>query len=654
MTFKDCKASLNNEVLTLENRRIQRQFRWNDGNLASLCLIDVIRNHVWEMNSSEPDGAWFGIDLKPSSGQFATEIRAATPMTPAHLQVTVVLRLGTLEVMRRFRLYPDCPAIACDYFLRGKMPPMDKIGASTPTVIERIRTGLRHTRQTCVRFYDQTDGRNNLVDSRTILPYGADAPLIGSLLLISDLINGMGLFVLKEAPFGDEQLAWPGHDFLSNRDQVRTVGVGVTPSDLDMERWTRGYGAVTGIAGGNEQELLASLRSYQRHVRVPKPGRDDMIMLNTWGDRSEDKRISEAFCLAELDAAARLGITHFQLDYGWQQGPSTTFSRPAGREELDSIWQQNDYWAVHPKRFPRGLEPVVEAARSRGIELSLWFNPCHINSYEHWQDEADVLIDFYRRYGIRTFKIDDVELPDKQAEINLRAMLDRVMKATGYEAVFNLDVTAGRRFGFHYFNEYGNYWVENRYTDWRNYYPHWTLRNLWMLARYVPPQSLQFEYLNCWRNAGQYGENDPLAPARVPFDYCFAVTMASQPMSFFEASRLPEEAFAIAPLIQTYRQHQERLHSNPIFPIGSEPCGAGWTGFQSCGLNEGYFLVYREINPRAEESIPAWRLAGKRLRCTHVLGRGEDFEAEADDSSAVNFRLPGPFTFALWRYEVIA
>ena len=70
------------------------------------------------------------------------------------------------------------------------------------------------------------------------------------------------------------------------------------------------------------------------------------------------------------------------------------------------------------------------------------------------------------------------------------------MDATGGEAVFNLDVTAGRRWGYHYGNEYGNLFLENRYTDWSNYYPHWTLRNLWMLSRYVPPQNLQIEFLN--------------------------------------------------------------------------------------------------------------------------------------------------------------
>ena len=50
--------------------------------------------------------------------------------------------------------------------------------------------------------------------------------------------------------------------------------------------------------------------------------------------------------------------------------------------------------------------------------------------------------------------------------------------------------------GYHYFAEYGNIFLENRYTDWGNYYPHHTLRNLWHLSRYVPPERLQIEDTN--------------------------------------------------------------------------------------------------------------------------------------------------------------
>ncbi len=216
----------------------------------------------------------------------------------------------------------------------------------------------------------------------------------------------------------------------------------------------------------------------------------------------------------------------------------------------------------------------------------------------------------FHEYGIRTFKIDGVEIPDKRAETNLRRMLEAVLEATGQQAVFNLDVTAGHRFGYFDFTQYGNKFLENRYTDWSNYYPHWTLRNLWMLSRYVPSRTLQVEFLNKWRNPANYPADDPLAPAKVPFDYLFAVTMPAQPLAWFEAGSLPAEAFDIAGLLQTYREHCEALHSGTLLPIGESPCGTGWTGFQSCAGGAGYFLIFREWNQRPQAALACWLPAG--------------------------------------------
>jgi hypothetical protein len=375
-----------------------------------------------------------------------------------------------------------------------------------------------------------------------------------------------------------------------------------------------------------------------------------MILLNTWGDRGQDTRIRESFALAELEAAARLGVTHFQLDDGWQSGHSSNSATAGG--SLENIWAQGDYWAPHPERFPHGLAPVVERSKALGIELCLWFNPSRDDSNAHWRDDADALIGLYRQYGIRTFKIDGVMVPDKRADLNLRAMFERVMDATGGQAVFNLDVTAGRRWGYHYGNEYGNIFLENRYTDWGNYHPHWTLRNLWMLSRYVPPQNLQIEFLNRWRNADRYAADDPLAPQRVPFDYCFAVTMMAQPLAWFEATGLPEDAFEIAPLVRVYRQHQARIHAGQIFPIGAEPSGVGWTGFQSSRPAGGYLLVFREHNDRPEARLKLWNLAGRTIHCTSIAGHGHDFSAAVDVSGEVAFALDRPFSFALYAYRV--
>jgi hypothetical protein len=643
--MQKCSAKLENDLLILENNRIRRQYAWNNGHLISRTITDKASGHTWHLACSRPDCEFPGCGDDPVDGSLIVRERAATPSKPAHLQAEVSTRLGTLEVRRVFRLYPDCPAIACDLYLRGALDGVENQHA----VMERLCLPTPHLRLDCVQFFDATDNHNNLLSERSILPYLSESHLSGNLLLVQELLGDKGLFILKEAPCSDAQLAWPGHDFTCQIGEIKLVGVGIEPRDLRKDEWTRGYGFVTGVAGGGKYGLLAALRSYQNQVRVHKSGRDQMIMLNTWGDRGQDAKISEAFALAEVEAAARLGITHFQLDDGWQAGQSSNSAFAGG--SLENIWDRTDYWTPHPQRFPRGLGPIVERSRELGIELCLWFNPSKDNSYENWQKDADVLIALHREYGIRTFKTDGVVIADKRADENLRALFERVMEATEYEAVFNLDVTAGRRWGYHYGNEYGNIFLENRYSDWRNYYPHWTLRNLWMLSRYVPPQNLQIEFLNKWRNADNYPDDDPLAPHRLPFDYCFAITMMAQPLAWFEATGLPEQAFAIAPLLQSYRQHQEDIHAGQIFPIGEEPSGASWTGFQSVRGERGYLLVYREWNQRPRAALKLWGLVGRTVQCRLIAGHGADFTDTVDRDGCMTFHLSEPLSFALYEYR---
>ena len=762
--METCRAVLENGILTLENDRIRRVYAWNEGHLVGRQIVDKSGGRNWDLAGDVPDVDVPGLDVPPTDGDLDTAWQEATAYTPAHLRARVTTHLGDLWVRRRFRIYPGCPAIACDLTLRGKPPllwtlssqaggmdealiracqpwvvsaaqqfvregislsdlvdagnvallralrafdpmrepnfehyvvrwirmgvhqaipdaqrivdprldageelsdvwsPLDDrikkrvdawLGQRPAVTVERLCLSGRHLDLDCVQFYDVTDRRNTLVRRESVLPYRHEGRLTGNLLLVRDPLVGGGLFVLKEAPCSDVQLAGPGYDFMHRTGEIRAAGIGVEPDDLRPDEWTRGYGTVVGVGGGDEYALLSALRTYQEQVRIHTPGRDEMILLNTWGDRGQDTRICEGFALDELACAARLGITHFQLDDGWQAGRSSNSAYAGG--SLEGIWAQEDYWSPHPERFPGGLGPVVERSRALGIELCLWFNPSKDGSYAHWREDADVLIGLYRQHGIRTFKVDGVMVPDKQADLNLRAMFERVMQATGGEAVFNLDVTAGQRWGYHYGNEYGNIFLENRYTDWGNYYPHWTLRNLWMLSRYLPPQNLQIEFLNVWRNADNYPPDDPLAPHRVPFETCFAIAMAAQPLAWFEATGLPEEAFEVAPLIRAYRAHQERIHAGQIFPIGEEPSGTSWTGFQSISRQggEGYLLVYRERNDRESAGLELWDLAGQRLRCECVAGHGADFEGAVDAAGTLRVHLPGPFTFALYQYRVL-
>ncbi len=83
-------------------------------------------------------------------------------------------------------------------------------------------------------------------------------------------------------------------------------------------------------------DKLVALRTYQKQIRRLLPQRDEMIMMNTWGDRSQDSKVNEAFCLRELGRGVQLGITHFQIDDGWQTGKSPNSAVAKG--SFKDIW----------------------------------------------------------------------------------------------------------------------------------------------------------------------------------------------------------------------------------------------------------------------------------------------------------------------------
>ena len=662
-----CSARLEGDFLIIGNSRIARTFWWNRGNLITRSLSDKQTGKTWVSATKKPDLNFPGQTATATKAEFVSAIIPETAVKPEHLEATITYTLGKLEVKRIFRIYPGCPAIACDLYLRGQaekawmqqsanpgdLQNIEKLSETTNAesvpVLEKLELPGKHWLLKTVEFLDVTDRFNTLVYEKEAMSY-RDNIFRGNLLFATDQVSGNGFFILKEAPTSNVQLAYPGGDFLSNYGNIRLIGAGMLHTDLDPQEWKRAYSFVTGVYGSGKVDPLIALRNYQQRVRIHRPDRDEMILMNTWGDRGQDTRVNEKFCLAELDAGARLGITHFQLDDGWQTGRSANSAYSGG--SFSNIWRNPNYWKPNPDKFPNELAPVVEKGKKLGIEICLWFNPSPDNGNANWEKDADALISLYQQYGIRTFKIDGVKMPDKTSEINFRRMLDKVVAATKGEVVFDLDVTAGRRGGYHSFNEYGNIFLENRYTDWQNYYPYWTLRNLWMLAKYVPTQNLQIEFLNKWRNAEKYGD-DPFAPQNYSFDYLFAITMAAQPLAWFEGTGLPEEAFEITKTVATYKSVMADFHAGIILPVGSEPSGKSWTGFQSqkIGSNEGFVLVYREKNLSEKCRVELPMLEQGNYRFELFAGNGKSFKVKVNTSQSVQFVLNQPDSFALYKYQ---
>lgn len=573
----------------------------------------------------------------------------ATETGHEHQLVEVISEFDRYMLKRVIKIYRESPLITFDFYLKI-IDPADLSIVSDSTSYFDLSTCSDHWKLTAVEFFDQTDLNNTLVSTSEKLSFWKPVKLRGNILIACNIISDFDLIFVKEAPCSGVQLRYPGYDFINTDSRIKAVNIGIGDNDIELGIWTRTYGFALGLTDNNEYDYLTAIRTYQKHYRKIIPERDEMIMMNTWGDRGAGLNISDTFVREEIDACLRLGVTHFQIDYGWQLWSKYDSS---GIAALNKNGFTSDDWLPSPERFPAGLSAVTEYAKQNGIVPGLWFVPDKKNDYAGWKEDAGILADLFKNAGISVFKIDAVTLANKKSEINFRHLLDSVITASKGQVHFNLDVTASSRGGYFFLYEYGNLFLENRYTDWGNYYPCRTLRNLWMLSRYVAPERLQIEFLNNHRNPGKYRPEDPFAPGKVPFEYIFAITMPAQPLAWFEGSNLYPEAFAASSVVKRYREIMNDLHSGIILPVGNEPDGRSFTGFQSIKDEGGYLLLFREDTAEEEDLIKTWLPADCTFNFELLLGNGKSFTGSTNCTSDLSVSLPGPYTYALYRYDAV-
>jgi len=512
-----------------------------------------------------------------------------------------------------------------------------------------------HCKWKAVRFTDVTDHHNNFVATREGLFYPKEKALIsGNVLFVKDLLCEDGFTFIKEGP---THLAYQGgmsHDFQIFGNNIFASGWGFTVGELNEYQSLDSYGSAVVLWEGDEEAALISLQQYHRALHRYVPERDAFVMCNTWGDRSKDGRLNEKFVMRELEVAKALGISCYQLDDGWEKGVTANSIISGG------VWEgyhkhNPDFWKVNEERFPNGLEPIREAASAANIRLGLWFSPDSTDNFANWEKDADILIELHRKYGVTYFKLDGIKIRSKKGEQNLFNMMQKVVRETDGKVLFNLDTTAEVRNGYYGRVQYSCLFLENRYTDWHNYYPHWTLRNLWMLSKYYPTFRLQMEFLNVKRNVHLY-EGDVLAPSACGIEYAFAVTMFANPLAWMELTNLDEESVKILQeVINVYRKYQPEILSGYILPIGQEPSGTSWTGFQSIiGDERGFLLIIREYNSNDNYNFKLWKVRDKKLRLHKLIGNGKDQEVYVDENGEVNLSLDGKFQYSLYSYECVS
>lgn len=638
-----------NDTLVIGNASIEAKYLWNKGNIKLLGLRHKEGDHRIQFSK-------LGYGLSLNGEQDNQELEGIEVIERSLDKVSIQTEFvkGQLLIKQITSIAKGSKAIRHQYFLKGKAQSstwiskqpkgLDMIESNTLDIdslsaMFRLGFDTAKFRIMAIRFREATDYHDNPVHKSNVVPFRVPDAVRSNILEIRHKTDDLGLFILKESPIGYSQQAYPGFDFLVDEDGISMHGIGLEPKDLH-DAWIPTYSYAVGISENNDWGFRCALIDYQKTINPYVSARDFMIMANTWGDRSKDSRMNASFILSELERAKQLGITHLQLDDGWQQGLSKNSATRAGLRWDD--WDKAD-WEPHKERFPGGLAPLANQAKKWGITLGIWFNPSKKGSYENWNRDSEIVLNLHRKYGFSVFKIDGMQLEDKESERNLARFFSKVKKESNGQITFNMDVTAGKRMGFHFFQEYGNVFLENRYTDWGNYFPYRTLRNLWNLASYMPAERLQIEFLNVNRNDANYiGSNG--APSSVGQRYAFGVTLMAQPLAWMELTGLESgQVEDLAPLIEQYSKLGPSLHQGTILPVGEEPSGYAWSGFLSYSETETHYLiVYRENSEQAtyEFQLP--------FRCEAVGYELGDIPVNMEtNGNGIKITFERPWQFAL-------
>ncbi|MFN9026967.1 MAG: alpha-galactosidase, partial [Akkermansiaceae bacterium] len=576
-----CYAEWSETEIIVGNALVERKWTVRDGLLTASSLRDKTSDTEWLRQPGRQPAPYPGGEPANEKRKlaFTTEKRKLSPVEEECLLVKLVASGVKDTFTYQFQIFPKSAGVNLR-FSGGEAPVsptvenketqkpdgieqanMAKPDPKKPIqALEDLMLAPQHLRYTQVELKDQTDHHDELVFEREWLPLNDNFEVACNMFHVENPMNGNGLIFLKVGPLPHARPVKSPWD-------IRVAGEGRRLTFVGS-----GYPWTVVPYQEGRAGRIAAMQNFQRCLRQYQPQRDGMFLSNTWGDRNRDSRISEEFLLKEVEAGSRLGVDVVQVDDGWQKGK--TGNSAFGKGAWGNFRSADpEFWKPHPERFPNGLKPLVDAAKQKGMKFGLWFGPDAENDMANWEKDADMLLSAFDKEGVEYVKIDAVEMTSPAAEVNLDKFYNKVLEKTQGRVVFDADATAGLRPGYFGSIHVGPIFLENRYTDWKRYWPHHTLRNLWTLGEYVDPVRLRMEFLNQTRHADKY-KDDPLAPANYPPDTLFASVMFASPLGWFEVSNLPDEYFKSIPnLVSVWKKEREAIFSGSIIPIGQVPDG---------------------------------------------------------------------------------
>lgn len=608
-------------TLTVSDGRFSRRFVATKGGLRTVSIRLGEKEFVEASRTPKAD-AKLSVEVAKArwsqTGAMGTKVVATTPAgketlwlfdgVPGVMRESGKVDLANPPPARKGRVYSWHIA---NHFMKGA---------------DALPLSGRHHRLTAFDILDRTDLRSEQVFEREVLLMGRELPLImfSQVVSVQDVFDDTGIAALRVAPIpADRPEQVP--DFVCQTSPGSYAKFNALEVVFASVR--NGYPVAELVYDGGEVGRQKAYRDIQRALRRYVPGRDGILLTNTWGDGNRDARICDAFVRAEIAAGAELGVDVIQIDDGWQFGKSANSAMLTNRSDGawgDFLARNRDFWKPDPVRFPNGLKPLADLAAAKGMRFGLWYGPSSSDDCAAWQTDAANILGLYRDYGVEYFKIDGLNLSSALAISRQKELFDTLLAKSDGRMVFDFDVTGDEpRLGYFGTIALGPIFLENRSFK-TGFYPYQTLRSAWSLSKVIDPVRLRVEFINPEHARGFYPET-PLSPQHYRADALFAAVMMCSPLGWFEISELsPRSVAELKPLVARWKAERENMHGGFTMPVGERPDGVAWTGFANRGADgvTGYALLFREMNDSATYSLDLKRYGLADGSAEVIGGRG--------------------------------
>ena len=614
--YKDIEISTDDTLLVIRNSNICRKLDLSAGAPKTVSLTDATGKEFASPEKENSDLAFIG--MYPAGApepihwrivNISAERVPASYKDSEHVKVTVEMKedFSETDYLREYFIYPEFSAISVQNSIslqvqplvywtnRGRLKDFRYFTNQRESVADSISCAEGIRPELAVMFRGRTDYTDELVEEISV----EDKEFFnGNILFCSDK-SGAGFLFLQEAPPSEERRDLEDYDFHISGNRIDSCCWGIHPSEATRGSRFTGYRHDL-ILYSKEQDRTSKLKQFIRK-RFPAHGRT--IMVNPWGCGYFRDYICEQFLIDEMKASGEIGADYYQIDDEWQTGKSLANLQVYNKRVRD------DFWTISRERLNGSFHNIITAANEAGVKPALWIAPSLNCEYEDWKTQAEMILNFHKVYGFTNFKIDGVLIRSKKAEDNLRALLDYVVEKSDGKVYFNLDTTNGQRPGYFLFLEYGNIFLENRYVHAIrskpvNYHPEHTLRNLWMLSKYMCPEDLQIEVASPGSVADEVYSLEN-RPDSYSLEYWAAIALVANPLIWTAPSKISaEEKLIFRKMNDLHRKLRDQLSDCEIIPIGKEPDGSAVTGFFAKNRKQGksFLLLFREKNSMDEKS----------------------------------------------------